>query len=79
MKIINHVKDDALKWLFMNLFEIIHKDGTFVSSKIVQKGECRLELQRGRRPHAKLSWAWIGNRYVFLTFITFNKNGQWSL
>jgi hypothetical protein len=60
----------------MNLFEIIHKDGTFVSSKIVQKGECRLELQRGRRPHAKLSWAWIGNRYVFLTFITFNKNGQ---
>jgi len=32
----------------MNLFENIHKDGTNISSNIVQKGECRLELQRGR-------------------------------
>jgi hypothetical protein len=31
MKIINNVKDDAIKWLFMNLFEIIHKGGTLPS------------------------------------------------
>jgi hypothetical protein len=60
----------------MNLFENIHKDGKLHSSKIVLKGECRLELQRGRRPHAKLRWAWIGNRLLFLAFITSNKNGQ---
>jgi len=49
----------------MNLFEIIHKDGTLLSSKIVQKGKCRLELQIGKRPDAKFRWAWIGNIHVF--------------
>jgi hypothetical protein len=60
----------------MNLFEIIHKYGTLPFSKIVRKRECRLELQRGRRPRAKLRWTSIGNRHVFLAFITSNKNGQ---